>query len=181
MTIDLISNGVEFLWLRCVKANRETEDLIQAGNVLFLDVFRIDENTFQIKPVQPTVILTKHPTQTSKVIESLRSDAGSADDDKNSTSTSCGISTSHLLNCAVISDGAFVTFLLPSEAEPASLYDRSPQSLFTTFTFCVRDGLIRQEGYVIFPQRIVTTGSRFESRHFHIFSITHLLNTMNLL
>ena len=166
MTINLISNGIEFFWLRCVKANRETRDLIQAGNILFLDVFRVNDDTHEVQLVQPTVILSKQPTPTptSKVIESLRSVNPSADDDRNSTSTSCGISTSHLLNCAVVSDGKFVTFLLPSEAEPASQYDRTSQSLFTTFTFCVRDGLIRQEGYVIYPLRVVTTGSRLKSQ-----------------
>jgi hypothetical protein len=71
-TVQLVSNGVNFYWLRSVKANRKAEELTHSGHVVFLDVFKIDPGTFEVGITQPRLVLAKQPVDTLKIIEYLQ-------------------------------------------------------------------------------------------------------------
>ena len=143
-TINLISNGMEFYWIRSVNTNNENCPIqSQYSHLILLDVFSIDPSSKNINVCCERKVLSKkeesierlenilrpkRPTRSSSTNGNLETSAQSqtpsnlpspASSQQQSTtkdvnSTSVGIAYKTLLACPMITCGNYITIITPS-------------------------------------------------------------------
>ncbi|XP_023341129.1 probable E3 ubiquitin-protein ligase HECTD4 isoform X2 [Eurytemora carolleeae] len=59
VTINLISNGMEFYWIRAINTNVENGMSSPFAYIIILDVFTVDKNSYAVKVTRPRVVLSK--------------------------------------------------------------------------------------------------------------------------